>query len=278
MTVVPNPCRFGADTGGPSRSVQLMVRASPSVAQKTSTRPLSVESAPYFPALVASSWSASPTACALAPFQTQLWAIQDDTRTNEIGEMRKLSADEVLDLDSSPLVPNEEFLIGRQRLDAFGEPFNEIFGISCGGLASDCLYDAEDVLGAMIDLAHEEVLPFLTLLAFCNVRDCAGEAHDPSLPANALEISKPMSLYPSDFTILPLDPVLMRVGFWIGGIEPRHAARPKQFHIVRMHPLVDLLNRHLVGDDIENFLKARIPRDHAVDRIILPRPEPGCIE
>jgi len=31
ITMVPNPRRFGADTGGPSRSVQLMVKVSPSV-------------------------------------------------------------------------------------------------------------------------------------------------------------------------------------------------------------------------------------------------------
>src|SRR5262249_5367177 len=34
----------------------------------------------------------------------------------------------------------------------------------------------------------------------------------------------------------------------------------------------------VLGDDIENFLKAAIPRDHAVDRIVLPPPEPACIE
>ena len=130
----------------------------------------------------------------------------------------------------------------------------------------------------MIDLAHEEVLPFFPLLAFCNISDGADEGSDPSLMPNALKISKSMSLYPADFTVLPLDPILMRVGFWIGGIERRLAARPKQFRIVRMHPLLDFFNRHRVGDDIENFLKAPIPRDHAVERIVLPPPEPGCTE
>jgi hypothetical protein len=49
------PRRSGADTGGPPRSVQLMMNAPQSVAHKTSTRPFSLESAPYFPALLASS-------------------------------------------------------------------------------------------------------------------------------------------------------------------------------------------------------------------------------
>src|SRR6516165_7629095 len=64
ITTAPNPRRSGGDTGGPPRSVQLMVRVSPSIRQYTSTRPLSVDSDPYFPALVASSWRASPMACA----------------------------------------------------------------------------------------------------------------------------------------------------------------------------------------------------------------------
>src|SRR5215831_15750010 len=39
MTIIPNPPRFGGDTGGPSRSVQLMTRVSPSMPQLISTRP-----------------------------------------------------------------------------------------------------------------------------------------------------------------------------------------------------------------------------------------------
>src|SRR5260370_32967021 len=43
-----------------------------SVPQQISTRPLSVDSAPYLPALVASSWSASPMACAEAAVRRNL--------------------------------------------------------------------------------------------------------------------------------------------------------------------------------------------------------------
>jgi hypothetical protein len=52
-----------------SRGVGHRKGASPSVAQQISPRPVSVESAPYFPALVASSWIASPMACAEAGFR-----------------------------------------------------------------------------------------------------------------------------------------------------------------------------------------------------------------
>ena len=43
--MVPNPRCSGADTGGPSLSIQLIVNVLPSIAQQILTRPLSVESA-----------------------------------------------------------------------------------------------------------------------------------------------------------------------------------------------------------------------------------------
>jgi hypothetical protein len=69
MTVLPKPLQSGGRTGGPLRSAQLMVKVSSAIAQSMSTRPISVENAPYFPALVESSWSASPMAWAAAAFQ-----------------------------------------------------------------------------------------------------------------------------------------------------------------------------------------------------------------
>ena len=46
---------FGLPADAAGSSVQLMVKVSPSVLQQMSTRTVPVESAPYFPALVASS-------------------------------------------------------------------------------------------------------------------------------------------------------------------------------------------------------------------------------
>jgi hypothetical protein len=48
-------CRIGATTGGPSFSIQLMVNMLAVACPEMSTRASLVESAPYFPALVASS-------------------------------------------------------------------------------------------------------------------------------------------------------------------------------------------------------------------------------
>src|SRR5499427_395675 len=187
--------------------------------------------------------------------------MQGDTRTNEAREMRELGAHQILDLNPFPFVPDEQVLIGRKRLDALGEALDEIFGVFCGGLVRDRVDDTEHVLGAMIDLAHEEVLPFLALLAFCDIRNGADDARGPSLTLRAFEISTPMHLHPADLTASPAESELDRVGLRIDWIERRLARRPKRLRIVRMHPLHDLLDRRLVSRNFENFFRARIPRD-----------------
>src|SRR5713101_5057362 len=94
------------------REGPLMVRVSPLVPQQISTRPVSVDSAPYFPALVASSWSASPIACAEAAFKRSMGPCTAIRRTNQVGEVRELGAGQVRDLDPIPFIAHEQVLIG----------------------------------------------------------------------------------------------------------------------------------------------------------------------
>jgi hypothetical protein len=86
-------------------------------------------------------------------------------------------------------------------------------------LVSDRVHDAAHVFRTMINLAHQEVLPFLALLAFSDLLDGADEARASPLTPGALETSKPTHLHPADFAISPLNPVLPRGAPWIGGIE-----------------------------------------------------------
>jgi hypothetical protein len=72
ITIEPNPLRCGDVTGGPLLSVQLMMKAPWPTSQEISMRPTFVDSAPYFPALVARSWSARPIACAQDAFRRSL--------------------------------------------------------------------------------------------------------------------------------------------------------------------------------------------------------------
>src|SRR5258708_39267802 len=97
----------------------------------------------------------------------------------------------------------------------------------------------------MIDFAHEEVLFFLALLAFGNVLDGADKAHDLSLGPGALAIGKPATLHPTDLAVSPPEPVLIRVGLRIGGIERRLSGLPKPFPVRPMHPLHQLLKSQL---------------------------------
>jgi hypothetical protein len=45
-----------------------------------------------------------------------------------------------------------------------------------------------------------------------------------------------------------------------------------------MHPTQELFDRGPILGDAENLLRARIPGENAPERIILPRPELGCLE
>jgi hypothetical protein len=87
----------------------------------------------------------------------------------------------------------------------------------------------------MVDLAHEEVLLFLALLAISNVSNSAHDGHGPPLVPVALEIRKPQSLHPADLAASALEPELGRRAIWIDGIEPRLERCQNSFDIVRMH-------------------------------------------
>ena len=58
-SLVPKPAAPTFSTAGPSVSSQVMLRRSSDTVQDTCSRPRAEENAPYFPALVASSWKIS---------------------------------------------------------------------------------------------------------------------------------------------------------------------------------------------------------------------------
>src|SRR5215468_5700711 len=131
----------------------------------------------------------------------------------------------------------------------------------------------------MIDLAHKEVLPFLALLAFGNVLSGTDHADSASLGRGILEIRKTVSLHTPDLAVSPLNPVLDRIRFRIGGIERYYDSRPNPFYVVGMHPFRELFDVRLVFGNVVYFLYASIrPQGHPVERIVLPPPELGCVE
>src|SRR5215472_4093807 len=102
----------------------------------------------------------------------------------------------------------------------------------------------------MADLAHQEVLPFVALLAFGNVLTGTDHADSTSLDRGTFEIRKPASLHTPDRTVSPLNPVLDRIGFWIGGIERCAHGVPNPLHVIWMHPLRELFNIRLVFGNV----------------------------
>src|SRR4029077_19131571 len=94
-----------------------------------------------------------------------------------------------------------------------------------------------------------------------------------SLTPDALAMSKPQSLHPTDLSV-SLESELGRGAL---GLGDRVEGRPNLSYIVLVRPLHDLVDRGLILCNINNFLKAHIPGDHTVKRIVLPRSEMGCI-
>src|SRR5260370_10108127 len=134
---------------------------------------------------------------------------------------------------------------------------------------SDRVHNAEHVLGAMTDLAHEEGLLFLALLAFGNVLDGAN-AHGPALTPGTLEISKPESLHPADLAVSPPEPELGRGTLRFGGVERRLKSRPNPFRVVRLHQPHDLFDGRPIFGNIEKFLRAQFHPDHPLVRVVPP--------
>jgi hypothetical protein len=77
-----------------------------------------------------------------------------DPGPHKIGKIGELGAHQILDVNSLPLVPDQQVLIGRKRLDALSEALDKIFRLTSRGLAGDCLHETEHVPGAMTDLTH----------------------------------------------------------------------------------------------------------------------------
>src|SRR5260370_17592338 len=88
----------------------------------------------------------------------------------------------------------------------------------------------------MIDFAQEEMLLLLTRLAFGNILDGADEAQEPAATPGAFKIITPTALHPTDLAVAPPEPVLIRVGLRVGGIQRRLADHRKSFPVVRLHP------------------------------------------
>src|SRR5215470_14797684 len=122
------------------------------------------------------------------------------------------------------------------------------------------------------------MLSLLALLAFGNVVSGTDHSDGASLVPDALETNKRMALCPADLAISPPVPELVGVGLQIGGIERRFDVRPNPCYVIGMHPPLELLNICPVFGNVEHLFDATIPPDEATDRIVLPRPELGCVE
>ena len=187
ITVEPKPCRDGAGNSGPPRSRQYMTKAGAPVpecsrSQPVSTCPPAVESAPYLPAFVASSCSAIPERLGRVSGNRKLWPLQGDPLADQVFEMRELGADEIGQIHPAPFALHEQVLARRQRLDALAKALDELLRPRRDGAAGERVHEGQQVLGAVVDLAHEEMDLLLIALALAHVghqRDDARQAAPP---------------------------------------------------------------------------------------------------
>ncbi len=108
----------------------------------------------------------------------QLRTVHGDPRPDKVREMREVSAYQVLQIGSLPLVPTQQVLVGGERLDALRESPDKALNIASRGLAGDCLHETEQVLDAMVGLTHQKMKLLLGTLARGNVLNHSHEIVD----------------------------------------------------------------------------------------------------
>ena len=126
----PKPRRCGTVTGGPPRSSQHNVNSGADrpfarKSQPMAMHPDSFDSVPYFAALVASSCNAIPIAWDAAG-EMDRGGPKRYAPADQISEMEKLRADEIIERQYRPFVLDQEVLRGRERPDALAEALNEV--------------------------------------------------------------------------------------------------------------------------------------------------------
>src|SRR6478736_6439472 len=69
-------------------------------------------------------------------------------------------------------------MIGGERVDPRGKAIDERIAVGAGRMPSDCLYDAEQVLGPMVDLLQQPLDLLLRPLPLGDVMRDLGDADD----------------------------------------------------------------------------------------------------
>jgi hypothetical protein len=70
--------------------------------------------------------------------QAQLQGVHSDPRSYKATKMRERGADQLIDIDSLPLVPDQQVLIGCERPDALIKAPDKVFRLPRRGLAPAC--------------------------------------------------------------------------------------------------------------------------------------------
>jgi hypothetical protein len=83
--------------------------------------------------------------------------VQRNPNPDKIRKVRELGANQIRYSNSLPFIPDQQIMIGCERLHAFAEGPDKVFRFTSSRLTSDCLHQTEHVLGSMISLTHQKV-------------------------------------------------------------------------------------------------------------------------
>ena len=174
--LVPNPRDTGFSTGGPPVSTHMILRRPAWSSQLTDSRPDSVDRAPYFAELVTSSCSASATVWAVAGSSWISGPDNVDLVAGGIG--RQLLVDQLSYFGALPARQRKHGVHPRQRVDPSFDRTDVGLHVLAARQPDDGLRQRQRVLGAVIDLPRQQVLPLLGLLALGDIDGDAADADD----------------------------------------------------------------------------------------------------
>ena len=71
----------------------------------------------------------------------QCRAVQGNARFQAIGEVGERGAYQILEINAAPFVPHQQVLIGRERLDTFGQARDEVLRVTRRSLVGNGLHE-----------------------------------------------------------------------------------------------------------------------------------------
>lgn len=273
MTVNPKPRSWVVVGRGPPVSRQHRVRPEFRSRHFTLTAPSAIDSAPYFPALVASSCNAIAKDCAAAG-ESATDSPPSTMRPLFPAKGRQLLADQFLQIGAFPPTFGQQRVSARQRGDGASRCPGELLDGRGTRLTEHDVDERQHILGAMIALGGEQLHPFFGSLA---LRDVLDRADDTRRPTQLVAHGPAVAGEPTFHAVLSREADLHCLGAGTGfaQILPDHAGAVLGMNRALPEPGVDI---HLLRRKSQHRGQMLVPADLVGRRVEMPRRQTGDLE